>query len=505
MGAKHNLGRYLLGCSVIALVAASGSSASADTNEQLAAQLKVMQAQIERLQRQVEENNNAAAAARAAAARSEAAQASAAESAATAQAAASRGGGEKEKDDLDLKVKWKGAPELSSKDGKFKMKVRGRLNLDYNAINQDDFPDVNAFEIRRARLGVEGTVWKDVDYKFEVDFANDITAIKDAYFEYTGWGPEFKIRVGNFKTFNSLEHIMSSNFIEFMERAAFVDAAGFGLDRQIGMGALYQREHFTLAAGVFGPHPFDEERWFQDVKTGAARVTAAPINEDGHVLHFGASWRSRGGATDLRAAPVAANDQFFIYGARGADLHLASRFISTPTGITPPGVAAQGIFDADTFYGLEAAYVHGPWSVQGEYGQLQADINERFVGDDPTYWGYYVSASWFLTGETRPYKFGEFTRQKVLNPVYEGGRGAWQLVARYDVLSLTDNAETIALCTTCGQQNTWQLGVNWWLNDHTRVMFNYGESSITGGFLAGNNANDGEHIKGAGTRLQIDW
>ena len=497
MSAKHNLGRYLLGSSVIALVAASGSSASADSNEQLAAQLKVMQAQIERLQRQIEENNAAASAARNAAARSEAAQAAAADSAAAAEAAASKGGGDK-KDDLDLKVKWKGAPELSSKDGKFRMKVRGRLNFDYNAIDQDEdvtgIPDVNAFEIRRARLGVEGTVWKDVDYKFEVDFANDITAIKDAYFEYTGWGPEFKIRVGNFKTFNSLEHIMSANFIEFMERAAFVDAAGFGLDRQIGLGALYQREHFTLAAGVFGPHPFDEERWFQDVKTGSARVTAAPINREGEVLHLGASWRSRGGATDLRSNPIAANDQFFTYSARGADLHLASRFIVAPA-----------IFDKDTFYGLEAAYVWGPWSIQGEYGQLQADINERFVGNDPTYWGYYVEASWFITGETRPYKFGEFTRQKVLNPVFEGGHGAWQLLARYDVLSLTDNAETIALCSTCGEQKTWQLGVNWWLNDHTRIMFNYGQSEIAGGFLDGNNANDGANIKGAGTRLQIDW
>ena len=285
---------------------------------------------------------------------------------------------------------------------------------------------------------------------------------------------------------------MSANFIEFMERAAFIEA--FQLDRQIGIGALYTRDYFTVAAGVFGPHPFDEERWFQDVKTGAARVTAAPINEEGHVLHLGASWRSRGGATDLRANPIAANDQFFVYQARGADLHLASRFVVTPA-----------IFDRDTFWGLEAAYVWGPWSIQGEYGQLQGDINERFVGNDPTYWGGYVEASWFITGETRPYKFGEFTRQKILNPVFEGGHGAWQLVARYDVLSLTDNAETIVTCTTCGEQKTWQLGVNWWLNDHSRIMFNYGQSEIAGGFLDGNNANDGADIKGFGTRVQVDW
>ncbi|HET9534866.1 MAG TPA: porin, partial [Mesorhizobium sp.] len=473
-GGLKTINRYLLaGAGVIGIFAAApeAKAQQAQDLQQIQTQIQEMQATIQALQKQVADAKVQAAAANA--------------------TAANAGGG-----DLDLKIKWKGAPELSSSDGKFSFKVRGRLQADYNAIDQDfnltGRPDVSAAEIRRARLGVEGVVFYNVAYKFEVDFANDITAVKDAYFEYTCWGSEFKIRIGNFKTFNSLEHIMSANFIEFMERAAFIE--GFQLDRQIGIGALFTRDHYTLAAGVFGPHPFDEERWFQDVKTGSARVTAAPINEDGHVLHFGASWRSRGGATDLRTNPVAANDQFFTYQARGADLHLASRFIVAPA-----------IFDQDTFYGLEAAYVHGPWSIQGEYAQLKGDVNERFVGNDPTYWGWYVEASWFLTGETRPYKFGEFTRQKVLNPVYEGGHGAWQIVARYDVLSLTDNAETIVTCTTCGEQKTWQLGVNWWLNDHTRVMFNYGQSAIAGGFLDGNNLNDGADIKGAGTRLQIDW
>ena len=54
--------------------------------------------------------------------------------AAAAQAAAANSGG----GNLDLKVKWKGAPELSSSDGKFSFKVRGRLQTDYNAIDQDE-------------------------------------------------------------------------------------------------------------------------------------------------------------------------------------------------------------------------------------------------------------------------------------------------------------------------------------------------------------------------------
>ena len=60
--------------------------------------------------------------------------------AAAAQAAAANAGG----GDLDLKVKWKGAPEFSSADGKFKMKVRGRLHVDYNNINQDTADHLHA-------------------------------------------------------------------------------------------------------------------------------------------------------------------------------------------------------------------------------------------------------------------------------------------------------------------------------------------------------------------------
>lgn len=495
MHGKHNLGRYLLASSAIAMVVTSGSRANAASNEELEEQLRIMQAQIQQLQRQIQENKAAAAAARDAAARSEAAKSAAIDAAAAAEAAANKGGGDKgDKDDLDLKVKWKGAPELSSKDGKFKMKVRGRLNVDYDAIDQDEAitgqPDVSAAEIRRARLGVEGNLWTDIYYRLEVDFANDETAIKDAYFEYI-WD-RLAFRFGNFKTFNSIEHMTSANFITFMERSAFIE--GFQIDRQIGAAAIWREDHFTLSAGIFGPHPFDEETWLDDVKTGAARVTLAPINNDENVVHLGASWRYRHGAEDLRADPIPENDQFFRYRARGADLHLADRFVVTPE-----------IFDQDTFWGLEAAIICGPWSIQGEYGQLNPTIAPEFAGVDPTYSGWYVEASWFITGEMRTYKHGEIGRPKVKNPVNEGGHGAWQLAAKYDVFNLNDNAALIPDCTMCGDQKTWLLGVNWWLNDNTRFMFNYNESTIAGGFLDGANENDGAKIRGFGTRAQVDW
>src|SRR5262245_39932211 len=114
---KH--GHYLLeGASVIGLLAASAPEAKAQQAQQaqdlqqIQAQIQEMQATIQALQKQVADAKAQAAAANA--------------------TAATAG-----KSDLDTKVKWKGAPELSSSDGKFKMKIRGRVEVDYNKANQD--------------------------------------------------------------------------------------------------------------------------------------------------------------------------------------------------------------------------------------------------------------------------------------------------------------------------------------------------------------------------------
>jgi phosphate-selective porin OprO/OprP len=467
-------------------MAALAPEAKAQDLQTIQMQIEEMQATIKALQRQV---------------------ADAKAQAAEANAAAANAGGS----DLDLKVKWKGAPELSSADGKFSFKVRGRFQTDYAAIDQDESitgrPDVSAAEIRRARLGVEGVVFYNVAYKVEIDFANDETALKDAYVEYNGLADGLSLRAGNFKTPNSLDEMTSSRFLTFMERASFVEA--FELDRQIGAGVIYAQDHYTLSAGIFGPFAEDDEVWLQDVRTGAARATFAPINRDVNgvhqVLHLGASWRLREGAEDLRADDPTdpANDQFFRYRARGADLHLADRFVAT-----------DDIFDEDTFWGVEAAAIWGPIHVVGEYTELDAKVSPLFEGVDATYPAYYVEAGWFLTGETRSYKDGEFGRIKVKNPVLGGGKGggwgAWQIAGRYDVIDLTDKATAIPSCEFCGEQETWEIVLNWWLNDYTGLQFQYSQSDIKGGRLlfadgTSANVNNGATIEGFGTRLRFDW
>jgi phosphate-selective porin OprO/OprP len=507
-GGLGKFNRYLLaGAGVIGILAGGGSAAKAASAEQLEAALKAMQAQMEELQKQVQEAKAAAAAA---------------------QSAANSGSAS----DLDLKVKWKGAPEFTSGDGKkFKFKVRGRLQADYNSIDQDENitgrPDVNAVELRRARLGVEGVVWYDVKYKFEVDFASgtDVNPgqIKDAYVAYAGLKPKNwgigEIRFGNQYVYNSLEEITSSRFITFMERMAYQDA--FFLDRQIGAAILAGGEHWSFQTGIYGAPPEEQTYFLQDQLVYSGRLTLAPINREvngvNQVLHFGISGRHRDAPEDCRTAQsdkitnsdctVANETEPFRYRARGADLHLADRFVATPR-----------IGDEDNLLNLEAAFVWGPFSMQGEYAQLWVDTPVDLDTVDPTYNGWYVDASYWLTGETRTYEAatGEFGRPKVKHPVLwgqgGGGWGAWQIAGRYDVLDLADKNSVIPGCSTCGDQKTWLFGVNWWLNDYTRLALNVNQSKIEGGndsFPKGSglgfNKNNGAEITGVGVRAQVDW
>jgi phosphate-selective porin OprO and OprP len=470
-GLQKTSGYLLAGASALGILAIGGTAANASDTAALEAQMRAMQEQMRELQRQVNQAKSDAAAAK-----------------------GSHGS------DLDLKVKWKGAPELSSSDGKFKFKVRGRIMVDYDGINQDRSitgeHDVSAVELRRARLGVEGTVFYDWKYKFEVDFAGDSAEIKDAYVAYANWAPweKSEIRFGNQYVYNSLEELTSSRFITFMERAAFTEA--FFLDRQIGAGIVAGNDHWSFQTGYYGAPAGEQETYFDDTTAFSARGTVAPINNDTTVVHLGASYRHRDAGTlkDTAAA------ELFRYRAHGADLHLADRFVATPR-----------VGDSDDMFVLEGAFVWKSFSVQGEYAQLETEIPTTIASVNPTYNGWYIDASWFITGEMRNYEADEgvFGRTKVKNPVYggSGGWGAWQIAGRYDTIDLSDGAAAInastapnaVTCTDCGEQKTWLIGVNWWLTDYTALKLQVSQSEIDGG------ANNGATIEGVGLRAQVDW
>ena len=116
--------------------------------------------------------------------------------------------------------------------------------------------------------------------------------------------------------------------------------------------------------------------------------------------------------------------------------------------------------------------VLGPASLQAEW--IKAETQDTLALGDPEYDGFYVYLSYFLTGEHRPYKMtsGVFDRVKPNRNFLDGGCGALELAGRYSHLDLDDGP------IAGGELDDYTLGLNWYWNPNTRVMFNYVRANV---------------------------
>jgi len=95
-----------------------------------------------------------------------------------------------------------------------------------NKTSYGDWGDRSEF--RRARIFVRGEAFYVIDYKLEMDFAdnpsvytgnNQSTSFKDVYISVTKLPWLGHVRVGHFKEPFGLEQATSTRFITFMERS----------------------------------------------------------------------------------------------------------------------------------------------------------------------------------------------------------------------------------------------------------------------------------------------
>ncbi|NQZ58736.1 MAG: hypothetical protein HRT88_14880, partial [Lentisphaeraceae bacterium] len=132
---------------------------------------------------------------------------------------------------------------------------------------------------------------------------------------------------------------------------------------------------------------------------------------------------------------------------------------------------SSGAFNADTahLFGLEAAWVKGPFSILGEYVQNKVD-SESLV--DSTFHAYYLQASYFFTGEHRPYEEGQFQRVKPKQPFKVKGSGCGALEVAFRIGSL-DLSDSPVAGRGYEKMTDYALGFNWYFTQQTRLMLNY--------------------------------
>ncbi|MBL7077144.1 MAG: porin [Kiritimatiellae bacterium] len=329
------------------------------------------------------------------------------------------------------------------------LKIGGRLMLDAAAYDSDDVDLNSGTEVRRGWLYAKGKIDDDWFFKGQYAFpASGSASFKDLYIGYGGLGDNTTLLIGQFIEYGSLEDSCSSKYLTFMEYAlpvlAFAPAS-----RRIGLGIDIHGDAWYVGAGLFGENSGVDESQ-KDGLGASARVSCAPLQGEGSVLHLGA-W----GAYRL---------------PRGDDLgRIRARPEShvSDTRLVDTGVISN--LNAMASYGVEIAGVSGPFSAQAEY--LAAEL-DREMFDNESYSGWYAYVSWVLTGESRPYdaQSGTFGRLKPRRPAGQGGAGAWELAARYSSLDLDDGIRG-------GTEDNVTVGLNWYVNAYTRFMLNYVSAS----------------------------
>lgn len=372
---------------------------------------------------------------------------------------------------------WKGAPQLADGKAGWSFKPRGRLMYDFATVGSPKGYSNSGLgfsnELRRGRLGAEGTVPGGFGYKVELDFAAGDPEFTDAFLSYAPGDLEFT--VGQHNNFQSLEELTSSLHTSFIERAAFTDA--FGFERRVGASVQYGKGPLLVQGGLFTDSIADLNEGGDDNNSYGldGRLVFAP-KMGPNQLHFAGSAHYR----KLNDASTSVR-----YRQRPAVHTTDVRFVDTGN---------IGSAESETGYGLEAAGIFGPFHIAGEaYRQ-----NVSRLGRDPAFFGAYVEAGYFLTGESRGYKAGKFDRVKVRNGFDKGGLGSFSFNARWDFLDLADAG------FLGGKQSAYQASLNWKPTDYVLFGLNYAHIKYEDSAVAAGDDRD-YSVDMVGLRSQVDF
>lgn len=313
-------------------------------------------------------------------------------------------------------------------EGDWRWSANGNTHLDWNRIDDQDQTTSNS-GIRRSRLALGLKAPNGFDAKVEYDVNTD--AWTDMYVR---WRPNanHSLRLGQYKQPIYLDELTSDRYTMFMEQAL---PSSFSIARRLGAEYVYATGPWRATVSAF-----DSNDQGRNGGGGlGARLTFAPVNSGASVLHFG-----------LAATSESPDSDSARFNSRAEASNFSPRRFDTGS--------IAGVSDIRRT-GLEALWIEGPWSLQGEY--LRADVS-RSGNSDLGFDGWYMEASWFPSGDHRRYKEGA-----VDGPDLGEDARAFELALRVSHLDLDDGN------IRGGNTTNVTAGATWYLNKNVRLIANY--------------------------------
>jgi len=439
-------------------------------------------------------------------------------------------------------------PTLSSADHRFTMSIRGRFQFDAGSFDQSqdvgnitpqrdvEFKALRSGTMtRRAYLGVEGRAFGDFSYEYRMNFGDTRSFLTNpvlniARVSYNVGDPgtpdesHFRIDAGFIRPILTYEDATSSAVLTFLERADVVNVAtsgyGGGTPR-LGIQLTFQTpdtlrpgDNLVVSAAFTGQNSISNNTAFPSNATFEGENIFGRI---AYRLPFGDFDGIQVGANASRILSIAGSAA--EGGARTVMLQDYPEIrIDGHHLISTGSVPANGgsLWGLETVANVRDVYISGEFY---EFGIDRApDCISCLAAGDPKFSGWYVTASWVLTGERRTYQaiatnssFATFTNPIVTAPfsLHDQNWGAWEVAARYSDLDLNWHAgspQTACVgafvgCIRGGQEKIWTFGLNWYASNNFRMMFDYMVVDVAKLNASGQQA--GQVFRAVGTRLQL--
>lgn len=343
--------------------------------------------------------------------------------------------------------------------------IRGRLQLDWRRFD----PEIGeeTYDFRTARVGVQGDLTRHFSYEVEreIDREGTFTDWKDVYLAWKTFDA-VRVKGGRFKMPFGLEQNTGPTETDFAYRSLASTAIAPGRDR--GVMVYGELGRIAYEAGVFdddGDNAELEEQRFveagQDLEgvgpSFAVRVTGDllrlfPVPDLIRGANFGVAYTNAyvpEGLNSLKGEAVWGADFLERVYVKGRRQRLGAQFDWTPG---PAGIKAE-------------------WMQSREQRLGQSNRNEDLSDFLTT--GWYVSGTWFITGEDKDDNINP------RHPLFGGGIGAVEIGVRFDELELRSASQEGSSFTnpradhqTPNADRTWTLGVTWMPIRWVRVMTN---------------------------------
>lgn len=383
-----------------------------------------------------------------------------------------------------IAVNDKGA-SFKSAQGDYEVKIRGLIQGDGRFfLNDDAVAQNDTFLLRTARPIIEGSLGKLVGFRFTPEFAGDSASIVDVYADLR-FDPGYTLRVGKFTSPVGLERLQSSAALADIERSL---ASELAPNRDIGIQLQGEGANGRLgyAIGVFNGtvdgrdaatvNPDDNFEYAGRIFFEPFKNSANALSGLGFGIGASAGDKQGSGNSFLPRYRTPGQVQFFNY--RSAVLADGQQSRWSP----------QGYYYRNAF-GLLAEYIVSEQEVS--IGGVNEDLSNK---------AWQATASYVLTGEDASYR-GVVKPTQPFSPG-TGGWGAFEVVGRYGVLEIDDDAFPLFAdpSVAAGKAASWTLGLNWYLNSNLKLVLNYLQTRLDGGAATGA---DREDEKAVFTRMQV--